>query len=98
MITDATVLGSEVLGSLRFVGFGFVSQFQLQIPANRNLGTLEPEPQNPSTQNLRTAAYLVGVAPLMTVSGSTSVETRACTMSSRSASAVGTWKRKFMPR
>ena len=37
-----------------------------------------------------TADYFVGVAPLMTVSGSTSVEALARTISSFSASAVGT--------
>ncbi len=42
--------------------------------------------------------YFVGVAPLITVSGSTSVDTPARTMISRSASAVGTWNLKFMPR
>ena len=42
--------------------------------------------------------YLVTVAPLMIVSGSTSVETLARTMISRSASAVGTWNLKFIPR
>jgi len=34
----------------------------------------------------------------MTASGSTSVDTRAATISSRSASAVGSWNLKFMPR
>ena len=52
--------------------------------------------EQPFTASLR--HYFVGVAPLMTVSGSTSVDTPARTMISRSASAVGTWNRKFMPR